>query len=310
MREHQFCKTQRCREIAAAGRQHIRVVLLTVVAVIAASPVVRVQPQSSSGSSDALTGLLVRTAGFVARFEQSFSHVVAEERYEQDVIPATRTFVGGPRAQHRELVSDFLLVRLAESDDWVPFRDVFEVDGARLRDHDDRLVKLFVNASGSSADRAADITDESARYNIGIVRTVNHPLLALQVVRAGQQARFRFSGLQADTSAGPNAALIEYREQSSPTVVHGPGGRDMPMNGRLWIETTTGAILRTEVRIDAVGVSAIINTRFELDPAFDAPIPVELREDYRQPNGTRVTGTATYRKFRAFHVDVNYGRGQ
>jgi hypothetical protein len=192
----------------------------------------------------------------------------------------------------------------------VPFRDVFEVDGARVRDRDDRLVKLFVNPQSTPAARAVEIADESARYNIGLVRTVNNPLLGFQVVRANQQDRFRFSLDQPDAAPGRSIAVIEYRENSSPTVIYGPGGRDMPMHGRLWVDEATGTIVRTEVLVDVAGVNAAVTTRFEQDAEFGAAVPVEMREDYRQTNGTRVTGTATYGSFRSFRVDVNYGRGQ
>jgi len=208
------------------------------------------------------------------------------------------------------LVSDFLLVHLPDSDSWATFRDVFEVDGSRVRDHEQRLVKLFVNPGATPTVRAADIADESARYNIGIVRTLNHPLLGFEIVHASQQDRFKFSSLSRDASAGQGVSSVEYREQATPSIISGDDGRDMPVHGRLWIKDDDGSIVRTEVLIDAAGLNASVTTRFEFDQTFAAAVPVEMREDYRRSNGVRTTGTATYGRFRSFQVDVSYGRGQ
>lgn len=252
-----------------------------------------------------IEGLLSRTAAYVERFQTAFSSVVSEERYVQNVMPAGQTYVGGQRAQQRELVSDFLLVRLPESDDWVPFRDVFNVDSRPVRDQEDRLVALFMQPGVTSTRRAAEITEESARYNIGVTRTVNHPLLALNVLRRAQQRRFRFSGLKADASAGPDASVVDYREMTRPSIIRGPAGRDLMMHGRIWLDTPTGTILKTEIMVDGVGLTATIVTRFIYDAKFQVAIPVEMREEYVVRNTTRVSGTATYGGFRSFRVDVN-----
>src|SRR5439155_25807715 len=85
---------------------------------------------------------LVDLAGtYVTRFMIGFSNVVAEERYLQQAS-GRQTYVGtggrsgvllGSGEQRRELVSDFLLVRLEDPATWVPSRDVSEVDGKPVR---------------------------------------------------------------------------------------------------------------------------------------------------------------------------------
>jgi hypothetical protein len=255
----------------------------------------------------ALDVLLARSAATVQRFEQAFSNLVARERYEQDLLPVGPTYVGGPRARHRELVSDFLLVRPGDGGDWLPFRDVFEVDGQAVRDHDDRLARLFLDWTGTSAQRAAEITEQSARYNIGTVRTVNHPLLALHILRGGQQHRFAFSDLKTDPSAGPDVLVLDFRERTRPSIIRGPAGRDLLMHGRLWLTGATGSLAKAEILVDGPGMTASLTTRFALDPESGAAIPVEMREDYREPDGTRVTGLARYEDVRRFQVEVEYG---
>ena len=66
----------------------------------------------------------------------------------------------------------------------------------------------------------------------------------------------------------------------------------------------TGRILKTEILVDAQNISATIVTRFEYDTALGAALPVEMREEYRHPNGDRSMGVATYGRFRHFGVEV------
>lgn len=77
---------------------------------------------------------------------------------------------------------------------WLPFRDVFEVDGRRLRDRDDRLVRLLLHPSRSSTERAQRIMAESTRYNLGrITRTINIPTLGVILLKPGLREPSRSS---------------------------------------------------------------------------------------------------------------------
>src|SRR5438093_333275 len=96
--------------------------------------------------------VLGRAAWYVDDFIAKFSNVVAEERYLQDsTIPLpTGLSVAGRGASplssamllgtatHREMKSDFLFVSLQGSFDWLPFRDVFELDAIPIRDREER----------------------------------------------------------------------------------------------------------------------------------------------------------------------------
>src|SRR5688572_1388714 len=88
--------------------------------------------------------LLARASKYVATFLDRFSNVVTEEQYAQDMVSnrtAMAAIRGGgrlaqPTTRHRDLKSDFLLVKPSETDGWLPFRDVFEVDGEPVRDRE------------------------------------------------------------------------------------------------------------------------------------------------------------------------------
>src|SRR6185436_12366854 len=92
--------------------------------------------------------LLGRGGWYVLDFIEKFSNVVSEETYLQDSsVPLQSAARGGPPGaaiRNRVLKSDGLLVSVSSAQDWVPFRDVFEVDAQPIRDREQRLARLFL----------------------------------------------------------------------------------------------------------------------------------------------------------------------
>ena len=95
-----------------------------------------------AGQSDVDT-LVQRAVAYVGFFTNHFANVVAEEHYTQS-SGAGANGIGVGVSQRRDLKADFLLVKLEQLGGWMAFRDVFEVNGSRLRDREDRLTRLFV----------------------------------------------------------------------------------------------------------------------------------------------------------------------
>jgi hypothetical protein len=256
-----------------------------------------------------LAELLARAGAYVTDFDAGFSHVVAEEHYEQRTSAnVLRGAHGGEQPAIRTLVSDFLLVKLPDQNVWLPFRDVFEVDGKPVRDRQDRLTKLFLQPASTAVQQAQQIVSESARYNIGVTRNINIPVLALTVLGPRYQPRFEFSHLKEDRKAGPGVWSVEYIERARPTLIRGAGGIDLITQGRLWIEAATGRVVKTELVNSERGMSATITTTYRFDPSFNLDVPVEMHEEYlflSAGSRTSVTGTATYSNFRRFRVEVN-----
>src|SRR3954463_14210993 len=132
-----------------------------------------------------LDELLDRAAWYLDYFVDEFENVVAEESYIQDsstMLPTFSPMPGGrggafppppspsdaARARHRDLRSDFLLVKSPETEALVPCRDVLDVDGVPARDREERLAKLFLSEHGGTAMQHAEkIGAEGARYNLG-----------------------------------------------------------------------------------------------------------------------------------------------
>ena len=179
--------------------------------------------------------VLAHAAGYVARYQQQLRGLVAEETYRQNVMStaAGRTIGPGARARQsregRELKSDLLLVKLGDENFWMQFRDVFEVDRKPVRDRDQRLYKLFVEAKADARAQAESIQQESARYNLGpIMRTINVPIMALLFLERSVQPSSSSSRARPATSSASRASptpaaiwMIEYRETSKGTMVKG-----------------------------------------------------------------------------------------
>jgi hypothetical protein len=252
--------------------------------------------------------VLAREAAYLREFVQRFSNVVAEERYVQDAktVPRARTKGTAVRSRlftrHVELMSDFLLVKLKESGEWHAFRDVFDVNGEPVRDRDERLTTLFLNPTRSVLDDATAIALEGARYNLGSAeRTVNNPLLVLAFLQAAYQPRFRFALNTSDKDAGPGIWVLEYKEQSRPTLIRERSNSDVVAKGRIWLERDSGRVVKTE--LVASELDNIV-TLFKFDPRFQIAIPVEMREEYWTDTES-IVGVASYSRFRRFNVTTD-----
>ena len=274
----------------------------------------------------ALDALLDRAGWYLENFVDEFENVVAEERYIQDssaLLPSFSPVASGRgavstrtspseilRARHRELRSDFLLVRPPNTEALVPFRDVIDVDGVAVRDREARLTRLFLSEPSASPTetiaRAEQIREEGARYNLGSMRsTLGNPVLALGVLQKTYQQRFRFTPGKEDRDAGPGVSVVDYREISSPAMIRGEGGHDLKAHGRLWIDTVSGRVLRTELQVEQPAVRAIVTTTFRLEERSGIAVPLEMRERYTLANGNRIHTVATYGHFRRFDVTAS-----
>jgi hypothetical protein len=211
------------------------------------------------------------------------------------------------------LRSDVLLVKLAGDDWWMQFRDVFEVDHRPIRDRDQRLYKLFVDARADARAHAQTIQNESSRYNLGpVTRTINIPIMAMLFFEQINQPRLDFklgkSGNVkrfSELAAADDVWVIEFRENGAGTMVKGANNRDIPSHGRVWIDRTTGRILRTELITEDTQLRALVDVTYKMTPGIDVLVPGEMREIYlvRQTE-TRIDGKATYDKFRQFTVST------
>jgi hypothetical protein len=250
---------------------------------------------SVSAQQESTADLLAKAAAYIASYEKTFSVVVAEESYVQTL----RRNVGADRL--RTLRSDVLQTSIGQ-DDWVAFRDVFEVDGQPVRDRDTRLQKLFLEAPAQAIAQTRRIVDESARYNLGsLKRNINVPTMALTYLRQPNQVRSVFSRTGRQNVDGVRAVILRFVEKDKPTIVRS-GSRDLPATGRFWIDPESGRVLKTEVAIAGAGTPAKITVTYGPVAKLATWAPVLMKEEY--DGRETIRGVATYSNFRQFSVAV------
>src|SRR5262245_41054014 len=305
------------RRSAHRSRSHLRRAKAGAISIVLATAALAGPPMRAQEPS--MATVLERAGEYVTAFQCQLSGVVAEETYVQDVrepLPGGT----GPRAPmrrgptHRELKSDLLLVKPVKADRWIQFRDVFEVDGKPIRDRSERLMKLFVEPTASTAGQVEQIVAESARYNTGnVIRTINVPVFALLILNPQQQDHFKFSradagapsiGRDLDVPAG--AWVVRYQEVARGTLIVTANKRDLPSRGRFWIDPSTGRVLMSELTAEDTLVAGTVVVRYQQDVVADLLVPVAMRERYiEQRSSARIDGAATYGKFRQFQVKVD-----
>ncbi len=274
------------------------------VAAIALLAGVTARGTRAEAPSPALKRLLGLTGGWVERFAEDSTFIVGEERYEQEY----RVRDGSSwRTERRVVLSEIVLVKTQEEDarrgyPWVQFRDAIEVDGNSLPDHRGRLERLFAEVSGSSYARARALIQESARLNLGpFVREINVPSFALFFLHPRNQARLRFELKGETTIGGAQAAVLAFRERERPTMIRSPGREDRPARGTVWVDPATGAVLKTDLEVDADRhwvTDTEVAYRFE--HGVDAWVPATMGEHHHRGSDEFIDCTARYSNYRRF----------
>lgn len=262
---------------------------------------------------DPSAAALDRASAYVAGYVRSVSSVVSEERYEQVVQTQGYSRVGGggmsgsmggPSTQTRTLVSDYLLVLVPGANEWVPFRDVYSVDGKAVRDRTNRLLKLFVEPHADAFQQAERIQAESSRYNIGdVTRDINVPSFALQYLLPQYRSRSQFRVKGTEEVAGITATVVEFEERATPTLIAGREHENVPARGRFWIDPSTGVVLRTLLETRPAGMTTRITVTYQRDARLELWVPARMEEKHSL-SSERVEGEATYTNFRRFQVET------
>jgi len=275
---------------------------VTLSCVLHASPSVPVQ-QSSAPAGDVVT-VLMKASNYLAGYVKALSSVVSEERFDQ-LLTRKRDALTGGLTLTRTLLSDYLLVAVSGSSEWMAFRDVYSVDGTTIRDRSDRLLKLFVEAPPDAYTQALRIRKESSRYNIGSATwDTNVPTFALLVLTDEWRPGFSFKLKGRERLAGTDTVVVEYVETSSPTLIVGRNDEDVPARGRFWIDPADGRILRTLLETRPGGAINTLDVTFRYEPRLDLLVPGEMIE--RRNAGLEIVeGRATYSNFRRFRVDTS-----
>ena len=266
--------------------------------------------QHGNRQEPTLNSVIERAVLYVESFERDFAAVVAEEQLEQRA--SNRGFPDTVRRTR----SDLLLVRVPGREEWLPFRDVFEVNGRTVRDRDERLQKLFVDGAASALTDAARMTNESSRYNIGtVIRTINVPTFALMLLRPAYVKRFQFRKHSEEMIGDVTAWRVEFVERTTPTVVRTLRGDNVPLEGSLWIDSVSGPVLKTLVKSQGTPDPGVpmpppgsgrtlmwVVVTYTPSETLGLWVPEKMSEWARAADTAVVSGTATYVNFRRFEA--------
>lgn len=265
-----------------------------------------------TGQAPVLDRLLAMAAAHVDEYAHGMSNVVAQEDYQQIVrdVPI----------QWRRTRADMIVFDVAGNGWWVPFRDVFEVDGQPVRERDDRLARL-AEVFSSDADAVAQarvISEESARFNLGgfglgLHRTINTPMTALAFLTAGKpRSTFSIDGTEAIGAVA--CRVVTFTEVREPSLIESVDGI-VQAGGRFWIEPVSGHVLRAELlavttlaRDRTRLVRGRITTTYAEDGRLGIWVPVRMDEHYevvRGPIKGAIDGRADYSNFRRFGVSTS-----
>jgi hypothetical protein len=258
-----------------------------------------------------LKTVLGRAATYAADYHQRFTVLVAEERYVQRVGPARPATPDNPSPlpvrQERLLKSDYILLHdFAGANSWVGVREVVEVDGQPATDRE-RLRAILEDTTQPLLSRIRALADQQAKYNLGdLYRTINVPTLPLEFLLPDRQSRFRFKHKGSTTVQDRPVWVVSYEERDRPTIIRTPEGRDITSSGSFWIDPTSGAVVRSELRTGQLPgrpLSTIILVNYTHNTRFDMLLPDDMNELYLA-GPARIEGHATYSNYRRWEAEV------
>ena len=188
--------------------------------------------------------LMAKVGAYVAAYGEKASVVVATETYTQSLAIEGQAEMPRPM----KLVAEFAIVKL-QGGGWTGFRDVISFNDEPVPDRKDRLMSLLTSEAASLSE-ATRIANESSRYNIGAIsRNFNTPTAALFFFMPANLDRFTFTKKGSKTIDGVKTTEIAYKETKTPTLVTTRSGRNVPLEGSLFV-MDDGTVVRTRMQME------------------------------------------------------------
>jgi len=237
-------------------------------------------------------------------------------------LVATEEYVQERRLESkakRQLRSDVLLVQHpVDKENWLAFRDVLEVDGRSIDNHQERLQRLFIEPTIENWMLAGDIASASQQYHLeGANVSVTNPFVVVALMDPFYRRRLQFKLGKEDKDVGRNVWSLVFQEPQALELVKVDGkqatrniepllSKDLA-RGTVWIEADSGRILKTQLRMgDGLGAPTSVTT-FRYDENLKVAVPVEMKTTWTNGTGSRsaVNGTAKYTAFRQFGIQTS-----
>jgi len=263
--------------------------------------------QASDARSLKLGDLLDRLDAYLVDYEQRLSLLVAEERYEQQLV------VRGRSESKRVLTSDYGMLRLPNAPAWSGFRDTFLVDGQPVRRREARLDHLLSEASDEAVEQARKIAEENAEYNLGsdlIYRTINVPMLTLDLLSLPNRDRMTFRKRGHEIVDQREVWKIDFVERAPSSLIRTPAGPDQITRGSAWIDPASGTVVKTYLNVVISPTSQTkITVEYRTDFKLGLFVPGSMRESYERFS-SRIVTTATYTNYRQFSTSARLVDGE
>jgi len=268
-------------------------------------------PPSGVGADGALLSM-VRT--YAARYPAEMRFILAHERYDQEVRSRAGSYgtTAGMVTARRSTEASVAFAHVADGA-WLMSRQVSQVDGRPVES-----TPLAIDQLGEAEvlRQLKQTVEEGARWNIGSVhRTINTPTLVLWFLVDPLWTRFRFRSAGVERTAAGMCRVIRYEEVGRPAIMDVNGSR-VPSSGRIWVLPDSGAVVRTELVLEAArtpgrgpspGHRATIAVEYMYYPDARLWVPATMTERYEDPavrEADVIVTRATYSAYQRFGVSI------
>jgi hypothetical protein len=253
-------------------------------------------PNPSTSTADVVEA----AAGYIAKYEQQLTSVLATEVSTQRILRLVRSDAGVPR--FRALKSEMFFMFSPAEHEWMAVRDVHEVDGKPVEDPPDLKQAM---ATLPLVQIARALKGYSSRYNIGtIVRNFGEPTLSLLVLDANHRANFGFARTTTERKSGVVLVTVYFRERGTATLIHDTSGAPALSQGELVIEAGTGRVRHAVLKAQMGSVWAELTTTYQPDPKLDMWVPSTFSERYDED--ARFSPTSTDRHVESIRCEATY----
>ena len=265
-----------------------------------------------------LSNVLARAGSYALQYQRDLPAVIAVEEYAASggsplVFGAGQPPVAGSStpplvtfrlrsARSHAFRSDYVLLS-DDSDGWLVFRDVFEIDRQVVRTREDRLTGAFQQSRDAGIARATAIARASEPFKLGAPGMLDVPMLPLLFVRPENVSHVDFSLGAMKLIDGIRAVELRFRELGRPTIVEAEEGY-LSCSGALWVDPETGRVLRTLLHAKGMLTSADVDVTYDADRSLGVRVPSEMKAHYEKA-GAATTTRARYSAFRRFRVGPN-----
>jgi hypothetical protein len=176
--------------------------------------------------------------------------------------------------------------------------DVVEVDGRAVPDRES-LAALRARRTAQSV--FGELAARNARFNLGrISRNFNEPTLALAMLDRDRKG-VRFARRRVTRTGGATIVTLEFQERERPTLILASGGTPVYSAGELDVDATTGAVLRSVLRLRYGSIDATLVTTFAHHDGLGLPVPTLFTERYEDGAET-IECETRYSNFRRFET--------